>query len=1172
MPRDAAFPTPSIPRDSDASGSPRPGRGSNSSNYTDVGSTTPASSSSSPTSPSLTTALATNSQQTSNPRIGTQSTATSAAAPRPATPTPTTTPRPTTSPAPTVTPGQTPAPPTNTPPPNTTIDLAPGSVVRVRDEDWLVTRVTATSDGTLITVQGLSELVRDTSAQFSAGIDRIEPIDPRDTDVVADTSTGHRLSRLWLEATWRKTALPTSDTSLSVVGDMLADPLQYQLTAVRQALDPASLRPRILLADAVGLGKTLEIGMILAELVRRGWGDRILIVSPRHVLEQMQHEMWSRFALPFVRLDSLGIQRVRQRVPATRNPFSVYHRAIISIDTLKNDRYLAHLRKQRWDAVVIDESHNITNRATQNNRLADILARQTDALILASATPHNGDPKSFNELVRLLEPTAVRPDGTRDDDAVRRLVIRRHRHSPEVSSVVGDKWKERQEPVNRLVTPSPEEDAVAGELSQTWLHRSDGALAPGVPSGTRGSQALFSWTLAKAFLSSPAALIETIDGRLNRRREVTTSLGTAPTTTVQSTAAPPVPPQQRPANAPSVGQATTPAAAPVDTHASVAAVTPDGTAVSSSADDAPLTSEQALALEHLLRLATDANTSASGKYRALLEELARIGVGPRSSERVVIFAERIATLNWLREHIEEDLKMPLGAVRVMHGSLSDVEQQEIVEEFRQTHTPIRVLITGDVASEGVNLHSQCHELIHYDIPWSLIRIEQRNGRIDRYGQEISPRITTLLLDPSDRRFNGDIHVLARLMHKEDEAHRALGSAASLMGLYSGEKEEKAIREALQQGTDIDDVVHDAESALELDPMAALFATLTGSESILARHNAATEHNAATGQGRNDLHHDAPLHASLLYPSQVDFLREGLAEIYDRPAEKALPSGGGGVSWRYDAKEHIAELVPPSGLRSRLEVLPQSYLAERGVREHLVLATSRSKAKALLADALRDSSDSSWPEAHYLGPLHPILDWISDRILAGLNRGSVFAMRGAVDAPTVLLMGTLTNRVGRTVSLVSLSAQFRYLDLASARDSLARGEAPQAVAFTTIHPTPAAMFTDVRVTEPQTNPGPVPHLDLLKALIAPAVDAAENQMALTVDAARRDANQRVESWARHVDAWDDDAGHLVQNRQLREQRSTVALEKQLLDQHQPAHTLVRPLLVVVPHDFGTAGEY
>ena len=142
---------------------------------------------------------------------------------------------------------------------------------------------------------------------------------------------------------------------------MLADPLGYQQAAVRKALDQANLRTRILLADAVGLGKTLEIGMILAELIRRGRGERILIVTPRHVLEQMQNEMWSRFAIPFVRLDTLGIQRVRQKLPATRNPFSYFKRVIISIDTLKSRQYLDHLRRQTWDAVVIDESHNVTN-------------------------------------------------------------------------------------------------------------------------------------------------------------------------------------------------------------------------------------------------------------------------------------------------------------------------------------------------------------------------------------------------------------------------------------------------------------------------------------------------------------------------------------------------------------------------------------------------------------------------------------------------------------------------------------------------------------------------------------------------------------------------------------------------------------------------------------------
>src|SRR5699024_3734112 len=100
-----------------------------------------------------------------------------------------------------------------------------------------------------------------------------------------------------------------------------------------------------------------------------------------------------------------------------------------------------------------------------------------------------------------------------------------------------------------------------------------------------------------------------------------------------------------------------------------------------------------------------------------------------------------------------------------------------------------ILVTGDVASEGVNLHTQCNDLVHYDIPWSLIRIEQRNGRIDRYGQKHRPQIATLLLTPSTSHFGGDLRVLARLVDREHEAHTALGDSASLMGTYDVKGEE-----------------------------------------------------------------------------------------------------------------------------------------------------------------------------------------------------------------------------------------------------------------------------------------------------------------------------------------------------------------------------------------------
>ncbi|WP_270887105.1 helicase-related protein [Pedococcus sp. 5OH_020] len=941
------------------------------------------------------------------------------------------------------------------------LEVAPGSVVLVRDEEWLVTGVDSTHDGWLLTVQGLSELVRDTTATFYESLDSIEVVDPAKTRVVADDSPGYRKSKLWLEATLRKTSLPVDDPSLTVSSQILADPLAYQDDAVRRALDPDNLRPRILLADAVGLGKTLEIGMILSELVRRGRGERILIVSPRHVLEQMQHEMWTRFALPFVRLDSVGIQQVKQKLPATRNPFTMYKRAIISIDTLKNDRYIAHLRNHRWDAVVIDESHGVTNSSTQNNRLARILAPNTDALILASATPHNGKAESFAELIRLLEPTAVRADGELIEGEVKRLIVRRHRYSPEVASVVGSDWAERAEPVHKLVPASPEEDAVAHELADVWLH-SKGS------SPHSGGASLFPWTLAKAFLSSPPALLETCRQRIAKL-----------------------------------------------------------------SDTLPDEAIEIEALQRLWSLADKAATAEGGKYGALLEHLTSIGVGKGKPTRAVVFAERIATLDWLADQLREDLDLPTDAVRILHGGLTDQEQQAIVEEFKQHGAAVRILVTGDVASEGVNLHLQCHQLVHFDIPWSLIRIEQRNGRIDRYGQKHRPQITTLLLEPSHATFSGDLRVLTRLLEKEQEAHAALGDSASLMGKYDVEAEEKEIRKVLAGQTTLDDVVATPEEVAKGSDVMALLARLQANSS-------ATNPSSLT---------TAPVSVSSLYAAEVDFLEEALVQAYTTP--DASPSAGG-VGYRRHDQEQIVEFQPPRDLVARLDVLPQTYLAEREVTKHLRLATTKAKGKALLAAALADGGGSSWPDAHFLGPIHPVIDWASDRALASLSRNEVFAIRADVERPTVLLLGTLTNKRGLTVSSVWLSVIFLNPDRPDQT-------------IVEVHDTALDMLTEVGATGKLTNPGPVSDADRLSLLIPHAVDEARKRMTDQFDAVRRDADAKVEAWTNRVNQWSHEADALIQRTEIRTRRMSVEDEKRMAAGRSPDRQLVRPLLVVVPAD-------
>ena len=826
---------------------------------------------------------------------------------------------------------------------NSHVAIAPGSTVVVRDEEWLVTNVEQAPDGWLIDVIGTSGITRDQEARFSTTLDQVEVMDPRNAKVIADKSPRFTSSRLWLESLIRRTPVPVGARELVAADSALVDPLPYQRTAVEQILDPSIPRPRLLLADTVGLGKTIEIGMILSELVRRGCGERILVVTPKHVLEQMQAELWNRFSLPFVRLDSLGIQRIRQTLPAGRNPFTYYKRVIISIDTLKSDQYIPHLRAQKWDAVVIDESHNVTNTGTQNHRLAELLSRNTDALILASATPHNGDAASFNELIRMLEPSAVSPDGELDKELVKKLVVRRHRHSTEVMEAVGREWAERLAPDNREVPASEAENAVAEELENIWLWPATGQAPT--------SSALFPWTLAKGFLSSAAALSESIKNRVQ----------------------------------------------------SIRALIRDDEEESGGVPEA--TARELVALERLASLNDRCTTAHQAKYAELLSLLRDAGIGPRSSERVVVFAERVPTLKWLQTELQRDLKLKPANVRVLHGGLSDIEQQEVVESFKLESSPIRVLVTGDIASEGVNLHSQCHRLIHYDIPWSLIRIEQRNGRIDRYGQRKSPEITTLLLSPATEKFAGDFRVLTRLVEREHEAHRVLGDAGSLIGTYDVKAEEDAIVQVIRGKKQFDEVVHDTSSVMQISGPTGLLAQI-----VAMGQQARTQAKQAV---------PSPVQGSIsknlatagLFENDHDFLAGAISIISPTPTREP-PNG---VAWD-DRREHqFVSLKPPSDLRQRLEVLPQSYLQHRKVLEKLSLVTTKNRGNRELEQAKEAGSMMSWPEALYLSAQHPVMEWAEDRVLAILERNQIFVVPGNVESPTVLVLGTLMNIRGQMVA-------------------------------------------------------------------------------------------------------------------------------------------------------------
>jgi ERCC4-related helicase len=810
----------------------------------------------------------------------------------------------------------------------------PGAQILVRDEVWLVRNATRTEhDGARVEAVGASDFVRDQEAVFFTGLDRIELLDPRRTRLVRDDSPNFRRSRLFLEAVLRKTPLPQAERGLALADSFLLDSLPYQQRPAQLALSGRNLRPRMLIADVVGLGKTLEIGLTLAELIRRGRGERLLVVTPQHVLEQFQHELWTRFAIPLVRLDSVGIERIQREIPAGRNPFTYFKRVIVSIDTLKNtDQYKHHLERITWDAVVIDESHNLINKGSLRNQLARTLAPHTDALLLASATPHNGDARSFAELISLLDPAAIRdPEHYRADD-IKHLFIRRTKVSPEVREQMKGQWADRGPSRSIRVTATPAEEKVFEELAAVWLPSDGSKSVSDVP--------LFPYTLLKSFLSSHAALKATVSTRIKTLEKK---------------------------------------------------------------DDPESTAAERAALHRLLELASGMTEADSGKFGALLEQLREIGVGPKSDTRVVVFSERVQTLEWLTRTVPAALgfkgKAAQEAARVMHGGLSDEQQMQCVEDFGLADTPVRILFTGDVASEGVNLHRQCHQLVHYDVPWSLIRIEQRNGRIDRYGQPHQPRFRALILTSSVDGAKDDTLVSERLLEREAQAHQALGTAEAVSGLYRAEAEEKSLIQDLLRGRTVDESL-DADRTSGAD-------TDDGVDDFLADFfgavNDEPEEDAAGGDA-DDAGGAVPrAHVPRLFASAREFLDEALREVY--------PDAHARLDLSADPETGLLSFVPPSDLVHRLKALPPDYVREQGLRDRLKVTFNRRLADSSLTRA-RASATSSWPDISLLTDLHPVMEWLTDKVLVRLDRQEAPVLTADVPQPTYLVQGIYSNALGR----------------------------------------------------------------------------------------------------------------------------------------------------------------
>ena len=284
----------------------------------------------------------------------------------------------------------------------------------------------------------------------------------------------------------------------------------------------------------------------------------------------------------------------------------------------------------------------------------------------------------------------------------------------------------------------------------------------------------------------------------------------------------------------------------------------------------------------------------------------------------------------------------------------------------------------------------------------------------------------------------------------------------------------------------------------------------------------------------------PADTQSLYPSEIAYLEDALNEAFHAAPEKPLSAGG--VQFQLH-DNGVAELEPPEDLRRRLEVLPQDYLADRKVREHFQLATNHAVGNEVLRKARTGHNGSTWPKAHFLGPLHPVTDWAADRALASLSAGQITAIEGDVPMPTVLLMATLTNKRGQVVSRAFVT--------------VAGGMLPQTIED------PIAWLRGIGLTEHAINPGTLTLPEDTSELIAQSVQAASNQLQPMMAAARNHAHQRIGHWSTRAQDWEDAKAGVQTTVRVGRSANLIEQEKSLITSLEPDRELIRPLVLVLP---------
>lgn len=561
----------------------------------------------------------------------------------------------------------------------------------------------------------------------------------------------------------------------------------YQLDPLARAIQMP--RVNLLIADDVGLGKTIEAGLVIQELIVRNRARKILIVCPAGLQIHWRDQMQEKFGLGFRIVDSDLIKRLRRDRGIRTNPWSHFPRLITSIDYIKGERSKRFLRDalpaegesrypRRFDVLIVDEAHNIApasggRNATESQRAQVIktLAPHFEHKLFLSATPHNGFQESFTALLALLDNQRF-ARGVLPDERQRRTVMVRRLKSEITLWNDEPRFPPREIHVIE-VDYTADERAVHRALTRYAQLRTEAAR----DGAERYATEFVLKLLKKRLFSSPQAFLDTLNKHERTISESTQAHG-------HTRRKPPQNILRRQL------QQIDESYADDDEY--------EG-ATDSAVDTAtrafrPLNDQEQTLIDEMRSWAQRAAARQDQKTRELVRWLRRTlkSQGRWNNERVIIFTEYRSTQKWLQDILAAE---GFGGERLMdfYGGMDKDERERVKAAFQAdpAQSPVRILLATDAASEGIDLQKRCHRLIHIEIPWNPNRLEQRNGRIDRHGQRFNPLIFHFVAKGYEERaqqarlgdveaLDADLEFLMRAVRKIEQIRADLGSVSRVI--------------------------------------------------------------------------------------------------------------------------------------------------------------------------------------------------------------------------------------------------------------------------------------------------------------------------------------------------------------------------------------------------------